>query len=288
MTRSAVLADAAADAPDKPGVYFFLDGAAQLLYVGKATHLRRRLRQHAAATPARYDDLYERVAEVRWRELTTEAAATAWETDLIATLAPPYNANSAGLGRWNYLVLSSADRLSFTVSGSPAGGRVYGCFPHLGKGVFTAPGIACSDGYTALLRLLWAASDDPATHIPSRLTRSAPECAELTVADSLRAELHRFLSGVSSRLLVSLSGRSARRDAYLQPGLTRDLASAGEFFTYGPSALRTLRLRHRVAAGPITRETFTRLVTADAVSAVGEFRTRWRVATGLRRWSDVD
>ena len=51
----------------------------------------------------------------------------------------------------------------------------YGCFPHLGRGVGSLPAIACSDGYTALLRLLWAASNDPASSYPSRVTRSAPD-----------------------------------------------------------------------------------------------------------------
>jgi hypothetical protein len=38
------------------------------------------------------------------------------------------------------------------VSEPPAVGAVYGCFPHLGKGVASQLGIACSDGYTATYR----------------------------------------------------------------------------------------------------------------------------------------
>ena len=67
--------------------------------------------------------------------------------------------------------------------GSPALRADRGCagagglrlFPHLGRGVGSPPAIACSDGYTALLRLLWAASNDPASSYPSRVTRSAPD-----------------------------------------------------------------------------------------------------------------
>jgi hypothetical protein len=264
------LSDAASRAPDTPGVYFMLDAAAALLYVGKARELRRRLRQHAAARPSseRLAELYERVAEVRWRELPDEAAATAWETDLIAALLPPHNAGLSGV--WNYLVVSPlpADRLRFTLCAEPVGGRSYGCFPHLGKGVGTPPGLACSDGYTALLRLLWAASNE-GPHVPSKLTRSAPVVVALPVNRDLHRQLHNFLGGVNDRLLANLP--IGQRDPYLQPGLRRDRSLAGQFFAYGPVALRKLRLRHGLRAGPLTRETFVSLVTADAVAAVGDF-----------------
>lgn len=260
-------------APDTPGVYFMLGAGTELLYVGKAGHLRRRLRQHAVAKPSpeRLAELYERVAEVRWRELPDEAAAVAWETDLIAALAPPHNAGP--LGVWNHVVLAPgvADRLSFTLRLEPVGGTVYGCFPHLGKGVGTPPGLACSDGYTAFLRLLWAASDQPG-RVPTRLTRSAPVSVELAVNPDLRRQLHSFLSGTSDRLLANLP--IGHREPYLQPGLRRDRDAARSFFTYGPVALRKLRLRHGLPARPMTRETFVELVTADAIAAVGPFATR--------------
>lgn len=269
-----VLLDAAARAPDAPGVYFMLGARSELLYVGKAGHLRRRLRQHAVARPEpeRLAELYERVAEVRWRELPDEAAAVAWETDLIAALAPPHNAGP--LGVWNYLVLAPgvADRLRFTLRLESIGGTVYGCFPHLGKGVGTPPGLACSDGYTAFLRLLWAASDDRAQRVPAKLTRSAPVSVELAVNPDLRRQLHNLLNGSSDRLLANLP--ISHREPYLQPGLRRDRDAARAFFTYGPVALRELRLRHGLPARPLSRETFAQLVTADAMTSVGPFRMR--------------
>jgi hypothetical protein len=268
-----VLLDAAARAADRPGVYFMLGPDTELLYVGKARHLRRRLRQHGTPknAPDRLQELYERVAEVRWRELPDDAAAFAWETDLIAALCPPYNAGAVELGLWTYLVVSpmAADRLSFALRSEPTGRRSYGCFPHLGKGVGTPPGVACTDGYTAFLRLLWAASDDPFQRVPTRLTRTPPLSVGLAVNLDLRRQLHTFLSGISDRLLANLP--IGHREAYLQPGLRRDRAAAREFFAYGPAALRKLRLRHRVPAGPMTRQSFVELVTADAKAAVGEF-----------------
>ena len=83
--------------------------------------------------------------------------------------------------------------------------RTYGCFPHLGAGVGSVPGIACSDGYCAFLRLLWAASGKD-EHFPGRITRgSPPETFAVTVDPGMTASLHSFLSGTSKRLLVELA-----------------------------------------------------------------------------------
>ena len=67
-----VLADAAAVAPTTPGVYLFLGPARELLYVGKAGNLRRRLQQHAKAEPhpkaGRRARTSGEVREVVWEE----------------------------------------------------------------------------------------------------------------------------------------------------------------------------------------------------------------------------
>jgi hypothetical protein len=51
--------------------------------------------------------------------------------------------------------------------------------------VSSRPAIACSDGYTAFLRLLWAASGVPG-HVPSRVSRSAPDRFETDVDPEAR------------------------------------------------------------------------------------------------------
>lgn len=281
VDRTSPLSAAAARAPEAAGVYFFLGAGTELLYIGTAGSLRRRLRQHARAKPGaggpRLDALYRQVAEVRWERLPDERSAEAREADLIVALRPEFNAGSALAGRWHYVVVEpeSADRMRFRLArdaGVEVGGRAYGCFPHLGLGVGTLPGIACSDGYTALLRLLWAASDDPGGHVPSRLTRTAPETVAIRIAPSLRAPLHALLSGTSRRLLDQLATAGQRRDAYLRPSLVRDLDTAVGFFHYGPRALRRLRLRHRRPAGPLSRPVIEDLLAVEVREAIGEFR----------------
>ncbi len=271
------LAEAAAQAPQRSGVYFLLGADTALLYIGKAGSLRHRLIQHARAAPGprepRRATLYQRVVEVRWIELPDEPAAALREADLIAALRPPFTAESSVARRWPYLLTEplTGDRLRFRLAPS-VDGRGYGCFPHLGRGLGSPPGVACSDGYTALLRLLWAASDAPGSTFPSTITHSAPDTFTVPVAEPLRTPLHRYLSGTSRRLLDSLATATGHRNPYLHRGLARDLDAAARFFDVGPQALRRMRLRHRQPAGPLTQSVLEQLFVAEVRAAIGAFR----------------
>lgn len=148
--------------PPAPGVYFLLGSERQVLYVGKASDLRRRLAEHARAAR------WSQVAEVRYELTGSPASALAREADLLAALRPPWNK-------------SHVDGYFAFVSVTPAGLALghdgdFGCFPHLGKGAVSDPGRACIDGFDAL----------------QRIVGTAPPAAEL---------VHAFLSGRSDRLL---------------------------------------------------------------------------------------
>ncbi len=85
--------------PDKPGVYFFINDKDEVLYIGKATSLRTRLRSYFS------DDLDEKrsplikkmvkeAARIDWRELDSVLEALIVETNLIRTHKPVYNTKS--------------------------------------------------------------------------------------------------------------------------------------------------------------------------------------------------
>ena len=233
------------------------------------------MQQHAKVepNPGHLHLRYGLVQDVRWQVLSSEDAATAREADLIVALRPPFNA--IGPVPWAYLVVDRSDTLvRFELRDASARGgaaRTYGCFPHLGKGVGSRPGIACSDGYVAFLRLLWAASGDDG-HVPARITRSAPATFETRLAGETDALLHPFLSGRDKRLLGVLADAATAREAFMQPALARDLAMAERFFRYGPEALRSLRLRHGAPARPIRRHEIERWLREEVVAAIGDFR----------------
>jgi predicted GIY-YIG superfamily endonuclease len=254
----------------------------ELLYVGKAARLRQRLRQHAdepaAKSRPRHRLLYTRVREVRWEELSDEPSAARREADLIVALRPAFNASLSGEGRWNYVVArrtgprEEALALELSPRCLVREARAYGCFAHLGRGVSSPVAIACSDGYTATLRLLWAASMSPGSTFPSRITRSAPDVFRLQLDRSCQDLLHRFLSGTGQGLLTELTARASARPRYLQPALTRDRETAAAFYAQGPLALRRLRLRHGLAAGPVSRDVFVALLEEELRDSIGDFQ----------------
>jgi predicted GIY-YIG superfamily endonuclease len=267
-----VLRSAAADAPRQPGVYVFLDERDEVLYVGKATNLRQRLRQHAATKRSEswLHQKYDLVRRVGWEIAAGEDAAFWREEELIFALRPPFNgkpdlraADPVGKdGQVPYIVVVEVANgmLSFGLEPvvSPSG-RTYGCFPHLGKGVGSPLGIACSDGYTALLRLLWAAAGQ-GTHMPASITKSAPPSFTVAARPEMRDNLHRFLSGTSSRLADQLFRAASHRPAFMQPALRHDRQAALGFFAAGPQLVRRRRLRHRVRARVLDVDTYRSLV----------------------------
>jgi hypothetical protein len=276
MRTGNMLADAAGAAPTSPGIYCLLGGDGELLYVGKATNIRSRLRQHAAGTEhLRLSRLYATAREVRWEVAADADAAAAREADAIVALRPRFNAAIAGDGQWHYvLVTRQGDSTRFTLSTTAprrAHTRVYGCFPHLGKGVASQPAIACSDGYTALLRLLWA-STATSPVMPARITRAAPLDVELRFDPRTDAALHRFLSGTSDRLIRELEERAEDDFKMLSPSLLRDRGLAYGFYERGPRALRQLRRRH-LHKGLVSRADFARLIEADLRASIGPFKT---------------
>ena len=275
-----VLRAAAADAPREAGVYLFLAEDNEVLYVGKATSLRQRLRQHAAMKPADWGlhQRYDLVRRVVWETAVDEEAAVWREAELIFALRPPYNANT-GLRTADpvakdppapYIVVTepAPGTLSLTLESSvPKGGRAYGCFPHLGKGVASRLGIACSDGYTALLRLLWAAADQH-DHMPTSITKSAPPSFAVPAAPATRDGLHRFLSGTSPGLANELLAAAGHRPQYMQPALHRDAQAALAFHTAGPRLVRTHRLHHHIRTRVLTPDAYRTLLINEITPVI--------------------
>jgi predicted GIY-YIG superfamily endonuclease len=278
-----VLSAAATDAPRDAGVYLFLDEHQDVLYVGKARNLRQRLQQHAATRrqETRLHQKYDLVRRIVWEIAADEEAAFWREADLIFALRPPFNTNPGLRGRdpvgkdpqAPYIVVAedATGTLHFTLEPVvPATGSAYGCFPHLGKGVASDLGIACSDGYTALLRLLWAAAGQGA-RMPAAVTRSAPSSFTVAAPADIRVGLHRFLSGTRPRFADDLLHASSHRPEFMRPALRRDRASALRFFAAGPRLVHARRLRHRIRARVLDVETYRRLVSDEISPVINEY-----------------
>ncbi len=100
--------------PDMPGVYFFMGARKKMLYIGKATSLKNRVRSYFT------DDIKEKRSEMIEKmvqeALTIEHTATdsvlealILETNLIRTHKPHYNTRSKDDKSYNHLVITNEE-----------------------------------------------------------------------------------------------------------------------------------------------------------------------------------
>ena len=106
--------------PTACGVYQFLSPADQVLYVGSAVNLRRRVRSYFTAAEKRTTiaRMLDTTARVRVIETATEVEARVRELRLIAELDPPANRRSRAPRRqpWIRLALSPEPHLATTTA----------------------------------------------------------------------------------------------------------------------------------------------------------------------------
>ncbi len=80
--------------PDKPGVYFFKDKSSQILYIGKAKFLKRRVRSYTNPSyrhSKRTRQLVRRAKKVDYTLCGSELEALLLESRLIKEHLPEYN-----------------------------------------------------------------------------------------------------------------------------------------------------------------------------------------------------
>jgi predicted GIY-YIG superfamily endonuclease len=154
------------DAPTTPGVYYLVGPQRRLLYVGKASNLRRRLGDHARS------GRWKTVVDVRWELVRSDAAAVQREADVIVALRPPRNRSIRRDQFFGYVTIGPKGLELGRKDGE------YGCFPHLGIGGISGPSNDCIDGFNALKRIA---------------SRATP------------ASVHALLSGESDTLVIDIA-----------------------------------------------------------------------------------
>jgi excinuclease ABC subunit C len=88
------LDDKLARVPDRPGVYLYRDGKAQVIYVGKAASLRSRVRsyfQDARPHDAKTDAMVRQIADLEYIVTDNELEALMLEANLVRKHRPRYN-----------------------------------------------------------------------------------------------------------------------------------------------------------------------------------------------------
>lgn len=238
--------DFLAGLPQTPGVYLFKDEAGEVLYVGKAKNLRRRLAQYRNANRRKAQRKMRQVVresssvEIRLEE--TEAKALLAENELIRALRPRFNVDGAfdflypaiGTGR-------DADRLVLCLTSEPEQCASLGLEWH---GVFR-PRWRARSAFDALTDLFSRVGHaEPRSSLPAAPRRRGVRLVAFRrVPDPFLADTRRFLNGedeaLLGRLFDALLERPSARDEAGQ--VEEALRFLADFYRSDVSRLHTAR-----------------------------------------------
>lgn len=98
-------ADLLASIPTGCGVYYFLNAAGDVIYVGKSVHMRKRLGEHLQEISRKADRWDREIASVEWQETGSELYACLLESYEIKRLQP--SVNRAQRARYTDTVMTS-------------------------------------------------------------------------------------------------------------------------------------------------------------------------------------
>lgn len=258
--------------PDQPGVYRYFDAQGQLLYVGKARNLRKRVASYFQRTPEdpRIRTMVARIARAEFTVVPTEVDALVLEHRLIKTGRPKYNIQLKEGQGYPYLHLSTHKKVpQLTVARVKKndGGRYFGPYPSRH---------AVYEAHDALQKhfKLRTCSDTFFSHrsrpcLEFQIGRCSAPCVGLIDPAEYRqnvAELEAFLEGRADALMTDLTEQmtqAAQAHEYERAAVLRDRIAS----------LRHVQSRVSVERGEGSFDAIA-VAQAPGVACVSQIRVR--------------
>jgi excinuclease ABC subunit C len=95
--------------PEAPGIYLFYKGK-ELVYIGKATSLRNRVRSYLNPKTLRpIESLINEVTDVKWKTTDSVLEAVILEANYIKEFQPRYNVKTKDDKSWNFFVITKEE-----------------------------------------------------------------------------------------------------------------------------------------------------------------------------------
>ena len=236
--------------PQRPGVYLFRGPSREVLYIGTAVNLRRRVRQYftGADQRGRMREMVALAMSVDHVECANALEAGVRELRLLAAHAPPYNRRSRFPQRWWWVVLTDEAFPRFSVVRTPRHDNAAGPFRVRAEAADTADLMARFTGLrTCTGRLARSALHGPSC--PERAVSGCPAARGATAPDYTPA-VHRAADLIAGRDHGALDAAVDRVAA---------LADAGRYES-------AARLRDRTATAVDTLWRGQRLRSLSAVA----------------------
>ena len=123
--------------PSLPGIYKYYDASDQLLYVGKAKNIRKRVSSYFNKTLATYKthELVKRIQKIEFTIVNTEQDAFLLENSLIKQFQPIFNINLKDDKTYPYIVIKNEPfpRVFLTRQKIEDGSQYFGPYTSVGK-----------------------------------------------------------------------------------------------------------------------------------------------------------
>jgi DNA polymerase III subunit epsilon len=238
-------------------VYLFRGPANEVLYVGTAVDLRRRVTQYFNGTDSRtrIKEMATLCTAVDHVECAHDLEAGVRELRLLAAHAPPYNRRSKFPHRWWWIVLTQEAFPRFAIVRTPKFERAVGPFRSRADAVETADLLARYTGLrTCTVRIARSALHGPAC--PERELSPCPAPRDIAASAYAEAPLRAqaLIDGTENTALTAVLSRIAElaeRNRYETAARLRDHAAAAIDVLWRGQRLRALAsVPELVAARP--------------------------------------
>jgi len=222
--------------PTRPGVYMLRDARGKLLYVGKASNLRNRLRSYfgsPAGLVPKIRQMVSRVADFEFIVADSEDEALILECNLIKRFRPLYNVRLRDDKSYPYLKIDMEEefpRVYFTRRVLDDGARYYGPFASAGSVRKTMDLLKKLFPYRSCSRVI--TGKDPRPCLEYHIHRCAGPCIGAVDKEEYRRTIQQallFLEGDTEAVIRDLEtamNRAAEALEFERAAVLRDQLSA--------------------------------------------------------------